>query len=381
MTAPTGTHPGSDTEPPTPAVAAAAKRPTSSRARIRTAVSILISIGIVVAVFWYFLPQFTSISAVWASMRSMTGIELAGLVALAVWNLATYWFVMVATMPGLTIPQAAVVTESSTAVANTVPAGGAIGIAMSYSMYGSWGFSRSRSSVSLLVSGVWNNFAKLGMPVLALAVLALTGKPSGGRVVLGLIGVASLAAAIFVFWLLLRGEESARRLGLGMARLVSAVRRRFGRPPVAGWELATVKFRGRTIALLKARWVIITLSTLVSHFSLYVLLLVALRDVGVSEQEVSWAEALAVFSFARLLTAIPLTPGGLGIVEIALITGLAAAGGARAEVAAAVLIFRALTYVLPIPLGLATYLFWRRNKSWRRAPGAAPRTALVPEQT
>jgi uncharacterized protein (TIRG00374 family) len=199
--------------------------------------------------------------------------------------------------------------------------------------------------------------------------------------VLGLIGVASLAAAIFVFWLLLRGEESARRLGLGMARLVSAVRRRFGRPPVAGWELATVKFRGRTIALLKARWVIITLSTLVSHFSLYALLLVALRDVGVSEQEVSWAEALAVFSFARLLTAIPLTPGGLGIVEIALITGLAAAGGPRAEVAAAVLIFRALTYVLPIPLGLATYLFWRRNKSWRRAPGAAPRTALVPEQT
>jgi uncharacterized protein (TIRG00374 family) len=94
---------------------------------------------------------------------------------------------------------------------------------------------------------------------------------------------------------------------------------------------------------------------------------------------VSLAEALAVFAFARLLTAIPFTPGGLGIIEVALITGLSAAGGARAEVAAAVLIFRALTFVLQIPIGLGTYIFWRRNHSWRREPNTAPRTELVPE--
>ena len=51
----------------------------------------------------------------------------------------------------------------------------------------------------------------------------------------------------------------------------------------------------------------------------------------------------------------------------------------RAAVAAAVLIFRALTYVLPIPIGLVTYVFWQRNQSWRRAPNSAPRTDLVPE--
>jgi putative heme transporter len=39
-------------------------------------------------------------------------------------------------------------------------------------------------------------------------------------------------------------------------------------------------------------------------------LLVTLRHVGVSDVEVSWAEVLAVFAFARLATAIPLTPGG-----------------------------------------------------------------------
>src|SRR6185437_5446071 len=87
----------------------------------------------------------------------------------------------------------------------------------------------------------------------------------------------------------------------------------------------------------------------------------------------------AVFAFARLLTALPFTPGGLGVIELALITGLSAAGGARADVAAAVLVFRALTYVLPIPLGALAYVFWRRNKSWRRPPGGAPRTELVAE--
>ena len=46
---------------------------------------------------------------------------------------------------------------------------------------------------------------------------------------------------------------------------------------------------------------------------------------------------------------------------------------------AAVLIFRILTYVLPVPFGLATYVFWRCNRSWRREPNSAPRTQLVPE--
>jgi uncharacterized membrane protein YbhN (UPF0104 family) len=108
-------------------------------------------------------------------------------------------------------------------------------------------------------------------------------------------------------------------------------------------------------------------------------LLLALRFAGVDAGQAGWVEVLAVFSFARLLTAIPFTPGGLGVIELALITGIAATGGERAEVAAGVLIFRALTFVLPIPLGLATYVFWRRNTSWRREPGTAPRTELVPE--
>jgi putative heme transporter len=257
--------------------------------------------------------------------------------------------------------------------------GAAIALGLTYSMNSSWGFSRSRTSVSLLVSGLWNNFAKLGLPVFALALLAFSAPPTTGRLISGLLGVAGLVAVVVGLWLLMRSEESAARLGRGFGRVASTVLRPFGRPPVQGWDRATTKFRDRTALLLHARWHWITLATLVSHLSLFLVLLLALRFVGVSADQVGVAEALAVFAFARLLTAIPFTPGGLGVIELALITGLSAAGGERAMVAAAVLIFRALTYVLPIPIGAGTYVFWQRNKSWRRAPNTAPRTELVPE--
>lgn len=343
--------------------------------RGRRLLSGAVSVVVVVAVFWYFLPQYTNVSSVWNYIRSLSWQAELAISLATVWNLSTYWFVNVATMPGLKVRQAAVVTESSTALSNTLPGGGAIGIALSYAMYGTWGFSKSRISVSLLVSGIWNNFAKLGTPILALALLAFSQRPSSGRIAAGVVGVAALVTSFVVFALLLRSDEWADRIGEAAGRGASRLLRLLHRPPAIGWGLAVRTFRRRTIGLVRARWHWITLATLVSHLSLFALLLVCLHAVGVSNADLGWTEAFAVFTFSRLITAIPITPGGVGIVEVALITGMSAAGGARAQVAAAVLLFRALSYVLPIPLGLATYLFWRHNTSWRREPGTAPRPA------
>jgi uncharacterized membrane protein YbhN (UPF0104 family) len=339
----------------------------------------LLSVALIVAVFAWFLPQFTSLADVWRSVEAMTWTEIVILLIAAAWNLATYQFVMTATMPGLTLRQAFVSTQTTTAVSNTVLGGAAISLGLTYAMNSSWGFSRSRTSVMLLVSGLWNNFAKLGLPVFALALLAFTAPPSAGRLIAGLLGVAVLVTVVVLLGLLLRSEAAATRIGNGAARVATALRKPFGRGPVTGWDRAVTKFRGRTVLLLRARWLWITVTTLVSHLSLFLVLLLSLRFVGVTPEQVSFAEALAVFAFARLLTAIPFTPGGLGVIELALITGLSTAGGSRAAVAAAVLVFRALTFVLPIPIGLGTYIFWRRNKSWRREPNSAPRTPLVPE--
>jgi putative heme transporter len=286
---------------------------------------------------------------------------------------------VLSTMPGQNFRQATVATETTTAVSNTVIGGAAIALGLTYSMNTSWGFSRSRTSVSLLTSGLWNNFAKLGLPVIALALLAFTAPPTAGRVIAGALGIAGLVAALVCLWLVLRSRKSAARVGIALEHAASAVLRLVRRPPATGWDQALTKFRDRTVLLLHARWHWLTLATVVSHLSLFLVLLLSLRFSGVTSDQVGWTEILAVFAFARLLTAVPFTPGGLGVIEVAMISGLAAAGGDHAAVAAGVLVFRVLTYVLPIPLGVLTYVFWQRNKSWRRPPNSAPRTDLVPE--
>jgi len=339
------------------------------RGRNRMIVQAAISIVLIVVIF-YFLLKKIDLAQVWDAIRGMTWLELSTLGLLAIWNLCTYAFVWMSVTPGLTFGRGMLMTQSTTAVANTVPGGSAIGIGMTYAMLGSWGYSRSRSTTAVLVSGVWNSFIKLGMPVLALALLALQGSATGGRVTAALLGIAGLVGSIALFALILHSEEMARRVGLAAGRAASRVLGLLRRPPVHGWELATVKFRARTIDLVAHRWIAITATSLVSHLSLYLVLLVALRDVGVSERQVGWAEVLAVFAFARLATAIPFTPGGVGFVEAVLIAGLTAAGGARAEVTAAVLVYRALTWGLPIVVGVGCYLWWRRS-SVRPAPVVA----------
>jgi putative heme transporter len=337
----------------------------------------VLSLALVVGIF-YFLFKRIDFADVWAEIRAMTWLELTILLVIALWNLLTYVFVwMTVTTPRLSFGRGMLMTQSTTAVSNTVPGGAAIGIGMTYSMMGQWGYSRSRTTTAVLVSGVWNSFIKLGLPVFALAVVALQGRVSSARVIAALIGLAGLAAAVFVFGAMLHSEETARRVGIRAGRIASRLLALVRRPPVSGWEIATVKFRARTVDLLQHGWVPITVASLLSHLSLYLVLLVALRQVGVSDAEVSWAEVLAVFAFARLATAIPFTPGGAGVVEAVLIGGLVAAGGEADQVTAAVLVYRALTWALPILVGIVCYAWWRRQ---RREPGrlADPAGAVPP---
>jgi len=350
-----------------------AKRSSTPKMVLR----IVLSLVLIAAIFYYLLKDI-SLADVWAAITAMTWVELVILAVVAGWNLITYVFVWMAVTPGLSPGRAMVMTQATTAITNTVPAGSAIGVGMTYAMLGSWGFSRSRTTIAVLVSGVWNAFAKLAIPVLALALVALQGNASPGRITAATLGIGGLIAAIVVFALMLRSERMAERVGIVAGRFMSRLLAVIRRPPVQGWEIATVKFRNRTIDLVAHRWISITVWSLVSHLSLYLVLLVALRDVGVSNAEVGWAEVLAVFAFARLATAIPITPGGAGVVEAVLITGLSAAGGDKAEVVAAVLVYRALTWGLPVLVGVVCLLWWRRQTLTSPAEEASSTGAARP---
>jgi uncharacterized protein (TIRG00374 family) len=272
---------------------------------------------------------------------------------------------------------AAVNNQPTTTISNVLPGGGVIAPGMTFSMFRSWGFTGSEIALMLSTTGIWNSFLKLGLPVIALGILAITGRATRVLLIPAVIGLAILIGCLVLFGLMLWRKEFARAIGEGLGRIVSRVRRVFRRPPVTTWGEGAVRFREQTIKLVAKRWLPLTVSTVVSHLALWFVLLLALRHVGVSEQEVGWAEVLAVFAFARLLSAAPITPGGLGVVELALIGGLYASGKSaadvpldvfRAQIAAAALLFRVLTYGVQVPLGGLTCVIWQRKKSWRKVP-------------
>ena len=62
------------------------------------------------------------------------------------------------------------VNLGSSAVANTLPAGGALAMGVSWAMLSGWGISTADYVLYTLVSGIWNVFARLALPVIALLV-------------------------------------------------------------------------------------------------------------------------------------------------------------------------------------------------------------------
>jgi putative heme transporter len=355
-----------DTDAPTP----------RKRSPLKRVLQAVFSVVVVVAIFAFAIPKIADYSAVLDTLVDLSWIELASLVAATVLNLVTYWLQNMAALPGLGIGQAAVVTQTTTSVANTLPAGGAVAVGLSFSMLRSWGFDNTAITLYVGITGIWNVFMKLGLPILSLALLAIAGQATAALIVASLIGLAVLSVAVALFALTLWRETFARRIGDGLGRLVSRVRGWLHKPPVTSWGDQAADFRRRTITFLGSRWIWLTVTTVASHLALWVVLLLCLRHVGISEEEVSTLQTLAVFAFGRLLGALPITPGGLGVIELGYIGGLVAAGGNEAQVVAAVLLFRVLTYGVQIPLGGFTYMIWRVKSSWR-SPEARARHAVT----
>jgi uncharacterized protein (TIRG00374 family) len=272
-------------------------------------------------------------------------------------------------LPGLRLGEAAVVNQASTAVSNTVPAGGAVALGVTYRMLRAWGFTSHSIANHVLASGVWNNMVKLGLPVLVVTAMVLTGALRESTLELAVLGLVVLAVTAMVATRVLADERAARRFGQWVDSIVVRVQRRRGRAghsDVAGWLLRT---RRELIALLHRRGAAMTLATVVSHLSLYAVLLTSIRCVGIPDDQLDWEKVLAGFALVRLLSALPVTPGGFGVVEFGYVAYLSAgADDLAAEVTAAVLLFRAITFLFPVALGAVAWAVYTARTSWRRPP-------------
>jgi putative heme transporter len=315
------------------------------------------SAAVVAAAFGFALPHIASYRSVWASLQAMTWPYAVLIGVAAVASLASYWFLICAVLPSLPLREAAVVNLSSSAVANTLPAGGALGMGVSWAILSSWGISTADYVLYTLVSGIWNVFARLGLPVLALLVLMTATRPDAVLIAAAAVGLALLAALAAGLGLLLRSESFALRAG----QMLQYAAARACRQAPSRIARSLADFRDRAAGLLAARGRRITVATVASNLILWLVLLACLRGTGLSQAQVPWQTSLAAFVFVRLLTVLPIAPGGLGISELGLVGILTASAGPRAsaQVTAAVLLYRALTYLPPIPLGAATWLVWR----------------------
>jgi putative heme transporter len=333
------------------------------------------SVALAAAIFVFAVPHFASYRSAWASMGAMTWAQTLLVAAVAIASMISTWIMICSVLPSIRLREAAVVNLGSNAVANTLPAGGALAMGVSWAMLSSWGVSTAEYVLYTLVSGIWNVFARLGLPVLALLVLVTAARPGAGLVAAAAVGLALLAAMVAGLSLLMRSESFAVRAGRALQPAVAIFCRVVRRPVSFDIPGSLLGFRDRASALIAARGWRITAATAASNLTLWLVLLACLRGVGLSQAQVPWQTSLAAFAFVRLLTVLPITPGGLGITELGLIATLAAGAGHRdgAQVTAAVLLYRAVTYLPPIPLGAIACF------TWRHAPALIHAKPILPE--
>ena len=358
----TGTVGDSGTSPVRPKARAA-----TAAAAVGRAARALLFPAVVIGAFAVVLPRVADLHRVWELINALSWEARLVLVAITVWNLVSYWPVVMLSMPGLSFRQAAVVCQSSTTVAMTVPAGGAVAVGVSYAMFSSWGFGSAAIASSTLGTWVVGMSVKLLLPAFALVALGVEGERVTGAVSAALTGALVLGAGVLVLAVLLRREGATRRIGRTIGSVVNRVRRWQGHPPVAGLDDRAVGFRSQLRGLLRDRWATLSVASVVSQLSVFLVMLVTMHLVGISENEVSWAEALAVFASVRLATSVPIVPGNVGFAELGYIGGLLLVQGNPTEVVAAVLLFRLLTYFIQIPIGAVTFLSWRLERAQRSA--------------
>ena len=323
---------------------------------------ILVGVAVIALVFAYALPKIADYGAVWGVVKTLGTRQVLALLGATALNLSTFPPPQMAALPGLSYWRAFVITQSSTASTYLLPGGAAVGMGVSYGMLRGWGFENSAVALAVTVQGVWNQLASLGFPAVALALLTVTGGSTVALQTAALVGLAIFVVAAGAFAAGLSSASLARRIGDLAARVVSWARRCIRRGPVTWNGEALVRFRSQTIDLLRKRWWMLTLATLAGQLTVFVVLLVTLRTLGITGSEVSLAEAFAAWSLVRLLGSIPVTPGGLGVVELGLTGALIGFGGKKPDVVAAVLVYRFLTIVPTLVLGLVLGATFRRKR-------------------
>jgi uncharacterized protein (TIRG00374 family) len=317
------------------------------------------------------LPSLTEVLASWPRLSTLEPVWSAAAVAaelasftctFALQRLALRargWFAVVTA--GLT----------GNAVTGTVPGGGAAGAAVQFEMLATAGFDADTAVGGLTAFSLLEVGALLGLPILALPAM-LAGVPaSPGLVHTAFVGIAGFCLVAIFGAMLLRTDRplaAAGRAAEGLRNRITRGRR----PPLTGLDTRLLTERDTIRSVLGKNWwqaVLLTTGRLGLDFCC---LLAALRATGSDPRPTL---VLLAYAAANVIALVPITPGGLGLVEASLGGLLILAGVHGGDAFLATLLYRLTSYWLPLLAGPPAYLLFRH-----RYGGVAPRPARTHPQ-
>jgi uncharacterized membrane protein YbhN (UPF0104 family) len=293
----------------------------------KRALPIVIGLAIVVFLFGYVLPQFIDYEAVFRSIGEISWWEWGILLVLAGIRFVPEGWIYIAAQPGLTTSQGTQLFLVAETLSNVPPGG--LDLISRFQMTKSWGFSNASSTSATIASWVFTSLSKIVLPIFAVALLAIDEIQDDGLDGLALLGLG-VVAGLF-----------RKNIETDFRQLVH-------------------DFRGQASEVLTTRTHIGFIAGLAARIASFLVLIFAVRFVGIGADEVSWTVIFAAFSVIMAITVIPIfnLPG---ITEVILIGTLTRYAGTEFsdQIAAAVFVYRILTWLLPIPFGGFAFNRWR----------------------
>jgi hypothetical protein len=247
------------------------------------------------------------------------------------------------------------VTLASTAIANSLPAGPIVSSVFMFRQYRRHGADDTLAAWTL---GAVFVTASVTLAVVAAGGLAIAGAEGAGLDLVGVtVGVLLAALALgalfvqrrFLVWAVTGTlRTSARWLHRPRRDFdvhIDRIVRRLSSVTLTGRQVATVAGWGA------ANWILDCCCLVMSFLA-----------VGVG---VPWKGLLLAYGAGQLAANLPITPGGLGVVEGSLTIALVEFGGARTSTVAAVLLYRILSFWGELPVGWAAWgiLVWMDRRT------------------
>jgi len=260
------------------------------------------------------------------------------------------------------------VTYAGNAISVSLPlAGPEVSAAFSFRQFSRHGIDPVVAGWALAVSGIISSFAfsfVLAAGAIGSHNPAAVGLGLGGAVI-SLVPTVAVVAA-------LRFEAARRRLNRLLARLVALSRRLFRRPgPGAEQTLERLLDRLSAIRLPRLQYAEVFGLSVGNWLADCLCLLAALDATGSAPH---LPDLVLAYGLAMAAGGIGLTPGGLGVMEVALTAALVGAGVTGQHALAGVLVYRLISFWLVMAAGWAVMVLLLRRQ---RADAAVPEPAVV----